>query len=64
MILECDGRVKYREDAGWRDKRRDTALRRATGHQVERVVWADVVHEWPATSAYLRTVLGLRPPVR
>lgn len=62
VILECDGRIKYSEDAAWKDKRRDTALHRASGATVERVVWADVDADWPATSAYLWTVLGL--PVR
>ena len=48
LVVEADGRVKYRGDAGWREKERETRLR-ALGYRVERVVWDDVVRHWPET---------------
>jgi very-short-patch-repair endonuclease len=59
LIVEADGRVKYRatsdepDGSGWQEKKRETALRRA-GFEVERVLWDDVVRSWPATEARLR----------
>lgn len=47
LILEADGRGKYSDDELWREKQRETALRRA-GYEVERVLWADVLKDWPA----------------
>jgi very-short-patch-repair endonuclease len=47
LILEADGRVKYSGDELWREKRRETALRRA-GYHVERVLWSDVLDDWPS----------------
>jgi hypothetical protein len=47
VVLEFDGRVKYRaegEDAGeivWLEKRREDVIRRR-GHPVERVIWDDL----------------------
>jgi very-short-patch-repair endonuclease len=40
LILEADGREKYTKDELWKEKRRETALRR-TDHWVERVIWTD-----------------------
>lgn len=57
VVLECDGRLKYRERADlWREKRRQIALSRQT-LQIERVVWDDVMRTWPATEARLRELL-------
>lgn len=57
LILEVDGREKYRDDALWDEKRRERALRRL-GYTVERVVWDDIMRDWPATEALLRELLG------
>lgn len=57
LILEVDGREKYRDDALWDEKRRERALRRL-GYTVERVVWDDVMNQWPVTEALLRELLG------
>ena len=58
LVLECDGRLKYRdEDAPWREKKRQLALERVDLH-VERVVWDDVMRTWPLTEARLRRLLG------
>jgi very-short-patch-repair endonuclease len=53
LILEADGREKYVGDELWREKKRETVLRRA-GYEVERVMWADVIRAWPTTSQRLR----------
>jgi hypothetical protein len=58
LILEADGLGKYSERERQHERRRQAALRRA-GYRLERVIWADVVDEWPATSALLRIALGL-----
>jgi hypothetical protein len=48
LIIEADGRAKYREDELWREKRREARLRALTGHRVERLVWADLTEgNWP-----------------
>jgi very-short-patch-repair endonuclease len=47
LILEADGRGKYSDDELWREKKRETALRRAH-YEVERALWSDVLDEWPA----------------
>lgn len=48
VVVEFDGRVKYRADQGenpqevvWLEKRREDAIRRQ-GHPVERVVWVEL----------------------
>jgi hypothetical protein len=56
LVLEADGRRKYRSDQLWNEKRREIALTRA-GYRVVRVTWADVVDDWPATSAWLRELI-------
>lgn len=56
VILEADGRGKYDGDALWQEKKRELALRRA-GYEVERVIWSDVMREWPATSRRLRQLI-------
>ena len=59
LVLEADGRLKYTDgDAWWREKRREQVLRRLDYH-VERVIWADVLLNWLATSARLRRLLRL-----
>ena len=59
LVLEADGRLKYTDrDAWWREKRREQVLRRLDYH-VERVIWADVLLNWLATSARLRRLLCL-----
>lgn len=60
LILEADGRGKYEADALWREKRRETELRRA-GFQVERVIWSDVTRGWGETAARLRTLFPPTP---
>jgi very-short-patch-repair endonuclease len=52
LILEADGREKYRDDELWREKKRELALLRA-GYEVERIMWADVIRGWPAMSRRL-----------
>lgn len=68
LILEADGRVKYeakpetdeQDGAGvWEEKRRETRLR-SLGFRVERVLWEDVVDNWPRTSRRLRALLRAR----
>lgn len=65
IVLETDGRVKYRapsdgdDDPLWLEKRREIAIRRA-GFTVLRVIWRDVMTDWPATSRWLRAELGIR----
>lgn len=58
LVLEADGKSKYRDDALWREKRREIAIMRA-GYRVARVVWDDVAQNWPATSAWLRDLMSL-----
>jgi hypothetical protein len=57
LVLEADGKDKYRDDALWREKRREIAITRV-GYRVVRVVWDDVVRDWPATSVWLRDMIG------
>lgn len=52
LVVEADGRVKYTDDELWQEKRREHVLRTA-GFDVERVLWSDVVREWPATERRL-----------
>jgi hypothetical protein len=59
LILEADGRRKYREDVQWREKAREIALTRV-GYRVERVRWVDIVDDWPATRDWLRELIAAR----
>lgn len=59
LILEADGRGKYRTDQLWAEKKRERALARA-GYRVERVVWDDIVRTWPATRVWLWAALTAR----
>lgn len=59
LVVECDGKVKYTADELWTEKRREARLR-ALGFRVDRVLWEDVVHHWPETSARLRRALTAR----
>ena len=58
LVVECDGLLKYRDDALAREKQRETRLRKL-GYRVERVLWEDVLTDWSATSDRLRWALGL-----
>lgn len=68
FVLEADGRLKYEatddpdDDPLWREKRRETALRRFDVH-VERVIPADVLTAaaWARTSAYLHDQMRRSP---
>jgi very-short-patch-repair endonuclease len=53
VVLEADGRAKYRADELWHEKRREIALKRA-GFRVVRVVW-------PAARAWLHELLRTHP---
>lgn len=57
LILEADGKGKYRQGELWAEKGREVALARA-GYRIARVRWYDVVHDWPATSAWLRELMA------
>jgi very-short-patch-repair endonuclease len=48
LVLEADGREKYQGDALWDEKKRETELRKYR-YRVERVIWSDVVNDWPQT---------------
>jgi hypothetical protein len=61
VIVEVDGRSKYTGDELWREKRREDALR-DLGYRVVRVTWSDLIHEWPATSARIRSALARATP--
>jgi hypothetical protein len=58
VIVEADGRVKYREnqDALWREKRRQERLEQL-GFRVVRVSWQEVVHEPTRTVQRVRSAL-------
>lgn len=58
LILEIDGLAKYVGGALRLEKVRETRLRRH-GYRVERVTWDDIVHNWPATRVWLRSLLRL-----
>lgn len=61
LIVELDGRDKYRDDAAlWQEKLREDRLREQ-GYRFLRLTWDDVLARWPATEARLRAALG-RPP--
>ena len=57
VVLEMDGRVKYAGEELWREKRRQERLARL-GYVVIRILWSDVVRDWPATLVRIRTALG------
>ncbi len=63
LILEVDGRVKYRGDSQWNEKGRTIALRKL-GFRVERARWTDVVDDWIATSRMLWAALSSPSPMR
>jgi very-short-patch-repair endonuclease len=54
LVIEADGRLKYTADALWAEKAREARLR-ALGFRVERVIWSDVLGDWPRTLARLRS---------
>ncbi len=56
VILEADGRLKYSDDALWREKQREHQLTRL-GYRVVRVLWSDVLQDWAATRTLLRRLL-------
>lgn len=56
LVVEADGRAKYTDDELWREKRREHRLRREV-RWVERVLWSDVLDNWPDTSRRLRTFM-------
>jgi very-short-patch-repair endonuclease len=53
LVIEADGREKYSDDALWNEKKRETELRKH-GYRVERVIWSDVVNDWPLTRNRIR----------
>jgi hypothetical protein len=60
LILEADGKGKYRDDELWVEKGREVVLSRA-GYRIARVRWHDVLHDWPATSLWLRELMASVP---
>ncbi len=63
LVVEADGRLKYEGDAGWEEKRREVALKRA-GWRVERVLWSETTAAgWPRTSKRLWAAIQ-DPPSR
>jgi hypothetical protein len=56
-VLEADGRGKYADDELWAERKREARLRRQHT-RIERVVWADVMSDWPATRARLWSALA------
>jgi very-short-patch-repair endonuclease len=58
LVLEADGRVKYRDDGRslWQEKRRQEHLERL-GYRVIRVLWSDVEARPDETAARVRAVL-------
>lgn len=61
LLIEADGRVKYHDDALWKEKRREHEIR-AGGWWIERVVLADLFARWPVTSRRLEA--AMRPNLR
>jgi very-short-patch-repair endonuclease len=53
LIAEADGLGKYDRAEGRREKRRDHAVH-VRGWHVERVMFSEVFHSWPATEQRLR----------
>ncbi|TAM90649.1 MAG: DUF559 domain-containing protein [Jatrophihabitans sp.] len=62
LVLEVDGRDKYVGQELQREAEREHALRRL-GYRVIRVMWNDVIREWPRTLALIRDALAASPPV-
>jgi very-short-patch-repair endonuclease len=61
LVLEADGRLKYRDDELWQEKQRELALSRA-GFRVERVVWGDLhPRVWPAFVTRIARILASSP---
>jgi hypothetical protein len=59
LAIEADGKDKYTDDELWREKKRESRVRRLTDYRTERVIWTDVGREWPATRTRLRQAAGL-----
>jgi very-short-patch-repair endonuclease len=59
LIAEADGLGKYKDGEGSREKRRDHQVH-IRGWHVERVLFSDVFHSWPATEQRLRDVYRAR----
>ena len=59
VVVEADGRLKYRRDDGalWREKLRQEAIERA-GYVVVRVTWDDVINHPAETIASVRRALA------
>jgi very-short-patch-repair endonuclease len=57
LIIEADGEGKYRNDALRREKRREHYLH-VRGWRVIRLMWADVLVDWPLTQARLWRAFG------
>jgi very-short-patch-repair endonuclease len=59
LIVEVDGRVKYRDEAElWREKAREDRLR-ALGYRVIRCTWAELMDPHSPVRALLRRILHL-----
>jgi very-short-patch-repair endonuclease len=56
VVVEADGRLKYRDDELWKEKRRQERIERL-GFRVVRVLWADVVDHPDETAARVRAAL-------
>jgi very-short-patch-repair endonuclease len=56
VVLEADGRMKYRGDELWREKLRQERLERL-GYRVIRVLWRDVMYRPTETIARIRRAL-------
>jgi very-short-patch-repair endonuclease len=56
VVVEADGRMKYRDDELWTEKRRQERIERL-GFRVVRVLWADVVDHPDETAARVRAAL-------
>lgn len=59
LAIEADGKDKYTDDELWREKKRESRVRRLTDYRTERVIWTDVARDWPATRIRLRQAAGL-----
>lgn len=61
LVIEADGRVKYKDGEYWREKEREMQLLRL-GERVTRVIWMDLTARgWPATRERLRVLLASSP---
>jgi len=61
VVLEADGRIKYRGDELWREKLRQERLERL-GYRVIRVLWRDVMYRPTETIARIRRALSATWP--